>query len=68
MRGPLVSPMSSRLPDRLSSQQRPAPQEALHMEDNRECPLVEATAAPSLAWLGRGPMLDCMQVLLLYRG
>ena len=38
------------------------------MEDSRECPLVEATAAPSLAWLGPGPMLDCMQVYFLFHG
>ena len=68
MPGPQASPMSSQLPDRRSSQPGAAPQEARHMEANRACPLVEATAAPSLAWLGPGPMLDCMQVHLLSRG
>lgn len=68
MRGPQALPLSSRLPGRRSSQQGAAPQEAPHMEDSRECPLVEATAAPSLAWLGPGPMLDCMQVYFLFHG
>ena len=68
MRGPRVLPMSSRLPDRRSSQPGAAPQEVRHMEANRGCPLVEATAAPSLARLGASPMLDCIQVHLLSRG